>query len=82
MGNLTSHKKHIAIQGKKSLFCLLKEVQKHNFNVVTLLSLFDLYVSPVLNCCSEIWGYKGAGSRESTYNVSKEVIMCKTIYKQ
>ena len=38
-------------------FCLLKEVQKHNFNVATLLSLFDTYVSPIHNFCSEIWGY-------------------------
>ena len=54
-GKLNVTQKNIAAQGRMSLFCLMKEVQKHNFNVPTLLSLFDTYISPVLNYCSEIW---------------------------
>ena len=52
--------KHIAALGKKSLFCLMKEVKKHNFNIKTLISLFDTYVSLVLNYCGELWGYVNA----------------------
>ena len=36
-GKLNVTQMHIAAQGKKALFCLMKEVQKHNFNVTTLL---------------------------------------------
>ena len=68
-GTFNVTQKHIAAQGKKSLFCLLKEVQKHNFNVSTLLSLFDTYVSPVLNYCSEIWGYMKAQEVEKIHTM-------------
>ena len=43
-GKFNVTQKHIVAQGKKSLFFLMKEVEKHNFNVPTLLSLFDSYV--------------------------------------
>ena len=56
-GKFNVTQKHFASQGKKCLFGLMKEVKKHNFNVATTLSLFDTYVKPVLNYCSEIWGY-------------------------
>ena len=56
-GKFNVTQKHIAALGKKSLFCLMKEVKKHNFNIKTLISLFDTYVSPVLNYCGELWGY-------------------------
>ena len=58
-GKLNVTQKHKDAQGKNSLFYLMKEVHKLNFNVSTLLSLFDTYLSPVLNYCSEIWGYTG-----------------------
>ena len=68
-GKFNVTQKHIAAQGKKALFCLMKEVQKHNFNVPTLLSLFDTYVSPVLNYCSEIWGYMKAQEIEKIHTM-------------
>ena len=68
-GKFNVTQKHIAAQGKKFLFCLMKEVQKHNFNVSTLLSLFDTYVSPVLNYCSEIWGYMKAQEVEKIHTM-------------
>ena len=43
---------------KKSLFCFMKEVKNHSFNIT--ISLFDTYVSPVLNYCNELWGYVNA----------------------
>ena len=39
-GKFNVTQKHIAEMGKKSLFCLMKEVKKHNFNIPTLISLF------------------------------------------
>ena len=68
-GKFNVTQQHIAAQGKKALFCLMKEVQKHNFNVPTLLSLFDIYVSPVLNYCSEIWGYMKAQEIEKIHTM-------------
>ena len=57
-GKVNVTQKHIAAQGKKCLFGLMKEVKKHNFNVATTLSLFDTYVKPVLNYYSEILIHK------------------------
>ena len=56
-GKFNGTQKHIAEMGKKSLFCFMKEVKNHSFNITTLISLFDTYVSPVLNYSSELWGY-------------------------
>ena len=79
---LMSPKSILQHRAKKSLFCLMKEVQKHNFNIVTLLSLFDTYVSPILNYCSDIWGYIKAQEIEKVHTMFlKKVIRCKTFYK-
>ena len=68
----------------------MEEVQKHNFNVSTLLSLFDTCVSPVLNYCSEIWGYMKAQEVEKIHTMflkrllgvkrstSNDMIYCET----
>ena len=53
-GKFNTTQKHIANQAKKSVFLLLK---KHDFNITTLISLFDTYDGPILNYCSETWGY-------------------------
>ena len=66
-GKFNVTQKHI--QGKKALFCLMKEVPKHNFNVPTSLSLFDTYVSPVLNYWSELWGYMKAQEIEKIHTM-------------
>ena len=68
-GKFNVTQKHIAEMGKKSLFCLMKEVKKHNFNIPTLISLFDTYVSPVLNYCSELWGYVKAQDIERVHTM-------------
>lgn len=68
-GKFNVTQKHIAAQGKKALFCLMKEVKTHNFNPCTLLSLFDTYVSPVLNYCSEVWGYTKAQEIEKVHTM-------------
>lgn len=46
-GKFNVTQKHVADQSKKSVFLLLKEFNKHNFNICTLLSIFDIYVGPV-----------------------------------
>ena len=42
----------------------MKEVKSHSFNITTLISLFDIFVSPVLNYCSELWRYVKAQDTE------------------
>ena len=48
----------------------------HNFNAVILLSLFDLYVSPVLNYCSEICGYAKAQEVEKIHTMFLKRLLC------
>ena len=66
-GKFNTTQKHIADQAKKSVFLLLKEIHKHNFNIETLISLFDTYVGPILNYCSETWGYVKACEIEKVH---------------
>ena len=40
---------------------------KYNFNMATLISLFDTYVGPILNYCSETWGYVKACKIETVH---------------
>ena len=68
-GKFNVTQKHIAEMGKKALFCLMKKVKNHNFNVSTLLSLFDIYVSPILHYCSELWGYIKAQDMERVHTM-------------
>ena len=68
-GKFNVTQKHIAELGKKSLFCLMREVKKHNFNITTLISLFETYVCPVLNYCSELWGYVKAQDVERVHTM-------------
>ena len=75
-GKFNVTQKNIAAQGRKSQFCLMKEVQKHNSNVPTLLSSFDTYVSPVLNYCSELWGYIKAQEIEKVHTVFLKRLLC------
>ena len=74
-GKFNFTQRQIAAQGKKSLFCLMKEVQKHNFNVANLLSLFDTYANPVLNYCSEIWGYMKAQEKEKMHTMFLKTLL-------
>ena len=50
-------KRKLATQGRKCMFKLLKSMKNVHFNYVTRLSLFDTYVSSILNYASEIWGF-------------------------
>ena len=68
-GKFNITRKHIAEMGKKSLFCFMEEVKNHSFNITTLISLFDTYVSPVLNYCSELWGYVKAQDIERVHTM-------------
>ena len=59
--------KHITDQAKKSVFLLFKEITKYNFNITTLISLFDTYVGPILDYCSETWGYVKACATDKVH---------------
>ena len=56
-GNFHKAQLKLASQGRKCMFKLLKSMKNVHFNYVTRLSLFDTYVSSILNYASEIWGF-------------------------
>ena len=57
--NFLHNQKSLSNQGRKALFNLYSKFHDDCFNHVnheTLLSLFDTYVSCILNCGCEVWG--------------------------
>ena len=57
----------VAEQGRKALFSILNVCKENYFNVETQLSVFDTYVSSVLNYASEIWGFHQAPDVEKIH---------------
>ena len=49
--------KHISDQAQKSLSHLFSILNKFEFSINEKCNLFDTLVKPMLNYCSEIWGY-------------------------
>ena len=66
-GKFTVTQKHVADQGRKALFALFKHIKPYYFNHMTLLSLFDTYISSVLCYGSEIWGFHKAPDVEKVH---------------
>ena len=56
-GSFTNTQKVLSDQGKKALFYLYSKTHDDFFNVETLISLFDTYVTSIVNYGCEIWGY-------------------------
>ena len=50
----------LAAQAQKAMFCLMKQINNHHFNMQTKLDLFDTYVGSILSYGCEIWdNHKG-----------------------
>ena len=59
-GKFTEVEKQLAMQGRKAVFALNKNINGLSLNNETLLSLFDSYICSILNYASAIWGsHKG-----------------------
>ena len=56
-GTFTITQKTLSEQGRKATFCLLSKIYDECYNFETLLSLFDTYVTSIVNYGCEIWGY-------------------------
>ena len=59
-GKFTEAEKQLAMQGRKAVFALNKNINGLFLNNETLLSLFDSYICSILTYASAIWGsHKG-----------------------
>ena len=56
-GKFSVDQKHVAEQGRKAMFALFRNIKPYYFNICTMLSLFDTYISCVLCYGCEVWGF-------------------------
>jgi hypothetical protein len=77
-GKFSVAEKHVAEQGRKAVFALIKNTKPFMFNHHTLLSLFDTYISVLCYGC-EIWGFHKAPDIEKVrVNYCKGILNVKT----
>lgn len=77
-GNFNVTQKTIAMQGRKCMFGILKLCNETYLNIETKLSIFDTYVSSVLNYGSEIWGFHSGDEIERVHtNFCKRILKVK-----
>ena len=78
-GKFSVAEKHVAEQGRKAVFALIKNTKPFMFNHHTLLSLFDTYISSVLCYGWEVWGFhKAPGIEKGHVNYCKLILNVKT----
>ena len=65
--NFVHSQKMLSNQGSKAVFSLCSNINEDCFNCETLLSLFDTYVSNILNYRCEVWGYHKADDVEKVH---------------
>ena len=59
--------KRLSEQGRKAVYSLFNKIQDGCYNIETLLSLFDTYVTCILNYGCEVWGYHTAPDIEKIH---------------
>ena len=60
---------------KKAIFCLMKQINNHHFNMKTKLDLFDTYVGSILGYGCEIWSHhKGPDIERLHLNFMKRLL--------
>ena len=75
--NLTE--KTIAMQGRKCMFAITKICNDTYLNVESKLSIFDTYVSSVMNYGSEVWGFHPGKNIENVHlNFCKRTLRVKS----
>ncbi|KAK6178526.1 hypothetical protein SNE40_013301 [Patella caerulea] len=74
-GTFLKTQKHVADQGRKALFSVLRVCNGNFFNIETKLSVFDTYVGSILSYGSEIWGFhKAADVKKVQSNFCKRIL--------
>jgi hypothetical protein len=66
-GNFVHSQQMLSNQGSKAVFSLCSKINEDLFYCETLLSLFDTYVSSILNYGFEVWGYHKADDVERVH---------------
>ena len=66
-GKFRQTQKKISDQGRKALYAITKVCKDNYFNIETQLSVFDTFVSSVINYASEIWGFHQAPDIEKLH---------------
>jgi lipopolysaccharide biosynthesis regulator YciM len=74
-GIILHSQKSLSDQGRNALFNLYSKIHEDCFNHETLLSLFDAYISCILNCECELWGsHKGEYIEQVHLNFLKRTL--------
>ena len=74
-GKFNITQKMLAAQAQKAMFCLMKQINNHHFNMETKLDLFDTYVGSILGYGCEIWGnHKGPDIERLHLNFMKRLL--------
>lgn len=83
-GRFLLSQKTLTAQGRKALGSVLSRIRHCQFNAVTKLSIFDTYVSGILNYGSEVWGFHPANDIEKVHMNFLRSIVCvrKSVCKQ
>ena len=66
-GKFLATQKQLAAQGRKALFALRANITDMSLNHCTMFSLFDTYVSSILNYGCEVWGSHRAHDIEKVH---------------
>ena len=66
-GKFTQTQRHVAEQGRKALFAISSTLKNFNCNLETKCTIFDTYVSSILNYGCEIWGFHKAPDIEKLH---------------
>ena len=66
-GTFTVTQKTLSEQGRKATFCLLSKIYDDCYNTETLMSLFDTYVTSIVNYGCEIWGFHKGSDIETLH---------------
>ena len=66
-GKFTKTQNIISMQGRKCMYGIAKTFMNENLNVETKLSVFDTYISSILNYGCEIWGFDKAKDVEKVH---------------
>ena len=59
MEKLTTER-HVADQGRKTLFAINSALEQCTFNAETKCAVFDTYINSILSYGSEVWGFQKA----------------------
>ena len=77
-GSLLTSKKHIAEQGSKAMFSLLRKIKCLQLSFDIQIDHFNKIVKPVLLYGSEIWGFRNLDILEIFYKFYKYIFNLKT----